>query len=283
MKTRRATVALAVPLACTIASLAYADHTLYRVQLRTTPSPPAVGAAARVRVSVFAPSGLQVRRFDPLHGVAMHLIAVSQDLEDFAHVHPSTSLTGTLSTSLTFTKAQPYTVFMEYDPAGSARERTSRSVIRPVAAQPRPATLDASTSFNGTQDRARRVDGTAFGLVGHVGGDLRRGVAARLHLRVSDPNGGPLGLEDYLGMRAHAIVLSQDLATFQHLHGMPMTGGMTGGVHGGHVGGGANPNATSEDLVFETTFPTAGLYKVFFQVKRGGRVVTSPFVVNIAP
>jgi hypothetical protein len=274
---------LAAPLVFA-AGLAYADHTLYRVQLRTTPAPPTVGASTRVRVSVFAPGGLQVRRFDPLHGVAMHFIAVSQDLEDFAHVHPRASLTGTLSTSLTFSKAQPYTVFMEYDPAGSAAERTSRSAIRPAGAQPKPATLDASTAFDGTQNRIKRVAGTDFTLVGHPGANLRRGVPARLHLRVAAANGGALGLQDYLGMRAHAIVLSQDLATFQHLHGSPLSGGMVGGVHGGHGGAaGGDPNATSEELAFEATFPTAGLYKVFFQVQRSSTVITAPVVIRVAP
>ena len=102
-----AAAALALPMACLAAGLAHADPTLYRVVIRTSPSAPAVGVATPVRVSVFAPSGLQVRRFDPLHGQAMHLIAVSQNLEDFAHVHPRTSVTGTLSTRLTFSRAQP--------------------------------------------------------------------------------------------------------------------------------------------------------------------------------
>jgi hypothetical protein len=104
-----------------------------------------------------------------------------------------------------------------------------------------------------------------------------------VHLRISDPNGAKLGLQDYLGMRGHAIVFSQDLATFQHLHGEPLTGGMTGGVHGGHGGSGGDPNATSEDLIYETTFPSAGLHKVFFQINRGGRILTAPFVVKVAP
>lgn len=278
----RRSLLLAAPLVFA-AGLAHADHTLYRVQLRTTPAAPTVGVATQVRVSVLAPGGLQVRRFDPLHGVAMHFIAVSQDLEDFAHVHPRANLTGTLSTSLTLAKAQPYTVFMEYDPAGTAGERTSRSAIRPAGAQPKPATLDASTSFNGTQDRSKQFAGTDFRLVGHPAANLRRGVPARLHLRVAASGGGALALQDYLGMRAHAIVLSQDLVTFQHLHGSPLSGGMVGGVHGGHGGGGGDPSATSEDLAFEATFPAAGLYKVFFQVQRNNAVITAPFVIRVVP
>jgi hypothetical protein len=39
----------------------------------------------------------------------------------------------------------------------------------------------------------------------------------------------------------------------------------------------------ADDLTFDIELPTPGLYKVFFQFQRGGKVVTAPFVVSAAP
>ena len=49
-------------------------------------------------------------------------------------------------------------------------------------------------------------------------------------------------------------------------------------MHGGHGGIGATAAANVLDI--DVTLPRAGLYKVFVQIKRGGRVVTAPFVLR---
>lgn len=267
------------------AGVVLADHSSYRLRVNASPSL-AVGQTSRVYLRVYRPDGAQVRRFDDLHTQAMHLIAVSGDLEHFQHVHPALSPWGYLRADLRFARATPYVLFAEYDPLGPAAERMSRQTVWPAGAQPASASLDGAMAFDGTTSRQATRDGTQVTLVGASGQPIRRAVATSLHVRVDDPTGAPVALSPYMGMPAHAIVVSEDVRDFMHLHGMITSGssGMTSvvhdvGGHGGH-GGATPPSATTVHLTVEATFPRAGLYKLWVQVNRDGRVVTVPFVVR---
>jgi hypothetical protein len=89
---------------------------------------------------------------------------------------------------------------------------------------------------------------------------------------LNDATGHPIpDLTSWLGMPGHAIVFSEVLRTFQHLHGHLMGGG-----HGGH-----GATAAGGAIGFETTFPRKGRYKVFFQVKRASRVLTASYAVRV--
>lgn len=288
---RLAALACAVPSALVLThEVAVADHGAYRARIVTAPAVVAPGSQARVSVAIHAPSGEKVRRFDDLHTMSMHLIAVSQDLTEFAHVHPAPSPSGTLTTALRFRKAQPYTIFMEYDPAGAAGQQLTRAALRPVGSRLVPAKLDAAAAFDGTASRDIVLGNTRVKLVGHAGRRARAGVATKLHASIRDASGGPANIGTYLEMPGHAIVISENLATFLHLHatalasGTGIVGGMdhasghgSGGGHGGH----GTPTA-GDDLAFDVTFPRQGLYKVWIQFQRGGAVVTAPFIVKVS-
>ena len=57
-------------------------------RVTTNPSPVVVGAPTLLAVRVTGPRAAPIKQFDLLHTQAIHLIAVSSDLEDFIHVHP---------------------------------------------------------------------------------------------------------------------------------------------------------------------------------------------------
>lgn len=285
--------------------LALADHqNPFRLSIGAWPAP-SVGQSSTLYLRVYGPEG-QVRRFDDLHTQPMHLIAVSQDLSDFAHAHPRLSSWGYLTTQLRFARATPYQLFAEFDPRGAAGEQTVRRVVLPAGAQLKPAALDGAAAFNGSYTRSVQLGNTRVELVGVAGQRVRARVPSALHVRLEDPSGAPIGLTDYMGMPAHAIVVSEDLRDFMHLHAMITSGsggggmvhdvggaitppalpgsavhdvsGTTGG-HGGH--GGVTPTTDSSvHLMVEVTFPRAGLYKVWVQFQRGTTLVTAPFVVR---
>lgn len=285
--------------------LALADHqNPFRLTVGAS-SAPAVGQSSSLFLRVYGPEGTQVRRFDDLHTKPMHLIAVSQDLEDFAHVHPQLSTWGYLTARLRFARATPYLLFAEFDPMGPTGEQTVRRALLPTGAQLKPAALDAGSAFTGSNTRRAQLGNTRVELVGAAGQRVRARVQTALHVRLEDPSGAPIGLTDYMGMPAHAIVVSEDLRDFMHLHAM-VTSGSSGGsmihdvggaitpptlpgsvVHdvggnGGHGGhGGVTPSTDSTvHLMVEVTFPRSGLYKVWVQFQRGTTLVTAPFVVR---
>jgi hypothetical protein len=279
-----------------------------RLEVATSPSPVSVGSEATVNFSVFGPDGKKVEQFESLHTEDMHVIKVSSDLTDFQHLHPRKSANGTLSLRTTFDRPTPYTIRAEFDPKGPVGETTSGAEIVPAGAReirPDLATEVRTATAAGYRKTVDPENGphvpgrTAVTL---NGGEvsLRAGQASTLTFSLTDPGtGGPVeNLRDWLGMPGHAIVFSEDKASFQHLHGHVMEnsgghGGHTpvdtmerGGGHGGHGGHGTapsprSPTTKSTDLMFEANFPRAGLYKIWVQFQRDKQVVTADFAVRV--
>jgi hypothetical protein len=118
--------------------------------------------------------------------------------------------------------------------------------------------------------------------------------------RVEDEQGQPAtDLQPYMGMAAHAAIVKSDASVFVHLHpsgsvsmaafeiaqanlpsGMQNGGGGMAGMPGM-----AMPAATAAkfgpEISFPYGFPTAGLYRIFVQIKRGGQIQTSIFYADL--
>lgn len=250
------------------------DLSSYKTAVGTNPSPVIAGAPTALDVRVTGPNNTPVTQFDLLHTEKMHLIAVSSDLEDFIHVHPALGTAGHLTTTATFARQQPYALFMEYDPAGPAASTLSRAKIMPSGAHTVQPTLDAASAFGGSSSKTVAAGGTLVELVGAPGGMIMPNVPAHLVVRFRKTNGTPINdLTTWLGMPAHAIVVSPDLKTFVHAHGMAESGGGADHDHD-HMGTSTGP------VGVDVTLPKAGLYKMFLQFKRGSTLITAPFVLK---
>ena len=138
-------------------------------------------------------------------------------------------------------------------------------------------------------------------------GPLKAAVPLIFHFRVNGSDGRPArDLEPYMGMAAHAEFLRSDGAVFAHVHpsgsasmaamelaqagvpgsltrgemspmgttGMGMSGmAMTGSVRNGdHV---------DPEISFPYGFPKPGLYRIFVQVKRAGKIETGVFDAHV--
>ncbi|HWF18627.1 MAG TPA: hypothetical protein VG754_05140 [Verrucomicrobiae bacterium] len=132
-------------------------------------------------------------------------------------------------------------------------------------------------------------------------GPLRARQDAGLQFEVTDAAGNPARLEPYMGMISHAAVLRADNGVFAHLHpagnfsmaaqrfyesklavenaacappgtSLPANAEHSIAGHGNHISSGENSTIS---LPYE--FPTAGNYRVWVQIKTGGRVLTAVF------
>ena len=130
------------------------------------------------------------------------------------------------------------------------------------------------------------------------------------HFRVEDGDGKPArNLEPYMGMAAHAEIVRSDGSVFAHVHPAgsvamaalelaqanftdvptsteqsPANGAASATGMAGMPGtaGVSMPNEhVDPDLSFPYGFPKAGLYRVFVQIKRAGRVETGIFDVSV--
>jgi len=259
----------------------------FSATVTTNPATVAVNVPTQLDVRIADASGTPVKEFDPLHTQNLHLIAVSSDLEDFIHVHPDLRPAGDLTVDVQFKLSQPYSVFLEYDPKGAAPQQTSRANIVPtnaVAVAPR-----LTGAFAGTAVKEVVAGNTRVQLQPVAGHMIMPNMPAHFVFRFADAvTGQPVDdLTNWLGMPAHAIVVSPDLKTFIHLHGMADSGSSSGmpGMghmhHGMDMGEGHDMGSTATGPIgVDVTFPKAGLYKMFFQFKRGDEIVTAPFVVE---
>jgi hypothetical protein len=86
--------------------------------------------------------------------------------------------------------------------------------------------------------------------------------AAILRFRLMDEAGTAVtDLEQYLGSAGHLLVVSPDLTHSIHAHPEAL---------------GSGP-----ELAFDVEFPEAGIYKLWVQMQRRGKVSAVPFVVRI--
>ena len=134
-------------------------------------------------------------------------------------------------------------------------------------------------------------------------GPLQMKRDATLRFKVLEPDGSPAPLEPYIGMRGHAVVRRADGGVFAHLHPI------------GTISMGAQevflkredqrapkaakltpdqvepvqrllglPHSSSETnmVSFPYESPSAGNYRLWVQVKTGGRVLTGVFDAEVS-
>ena len=118
------------------------------------------------------------------------------------------------------------------------------------------------------------------------GHPLRANTAMNFTFAVEDKDGKPANdLEPYMGMAGHAEFVSKDLSVFAHVHpsgsvsmaALELARGSTGMPAGMPM---AMPVANvplAPKVSFPFGFPHPGEYRIFVQIKRGGRVETGMF------
>jgi len=117
---------------------------------------------------------------------------------------------------------------------------------------------------------------------------------------VQDKDGRPVqDLEPYMGMAGHAEFVRSDLSVFAHVHPAGSVSMAAMDLAQAGMGGGADsaqaPMAAGmsmpmampasgplpPEVRFPYGFPQAGDYRVFVQVKRGGRIETGVFDARV--
>jgi hypothetical protein len=107
--------------------------------------------------------------------------------------------------------------------------------------------------------------------------------------RVDDAFGQPAtDLELYMGMPGHAVFVRRDRRVFAHVHpaGSASMAAIAIGQRTLPDAGRSDPHAHHEGTLpatvsFPYGFPEPGDYRIFVQVKRSGRIVTSAFDAHV--
>ncbi len=212
------------------------------------------GRDVPLRFSISGPDGHPVTAFQERHERDLHLIAVRRDLSDFQHVHPTLDDRGVWSVDLDLAPGD-YRVLTDFQAAGAE-----------------PLTLGADVVVPGDYDPvalgADRRTATVAGYTVTLDGDLTAEEDAALTLRVSRDGRPVTDLEPYLGAYGHLVALRAGDLAYLHVH------------PDGAPGDGTTP--AGPDVVFHTTAPSAGTYRLYLDFKHDGVVHTAAFTIDAA-
>jgi hypothetical protein len=244
-----------------------------RAELITDRPEVKAGEAASLIFSVKDTRGAIVRDLKIVHEKPMHLLLVSNDLAEFSHIHPEPQPDGTLKVTHTFPHGGLYKLYADFTHKSGQQvvERYDvnvRGLVRP------PSPLAADTSLD------KKVESLSVTMFPDKA--LRAGQELMLNFAVADAETGKpvTDLQNYLGALAHFVIISEDSADFLHVHPLEPSE-MKGDMSAMKTG---DKNGTPERAITvsaHTIFPRVGLYKLWAQFQRGGRVITVPFVVHV--
>jgi hypothetical protein len=238
-------------------------------------APVAAGRPTTISFTVRLPSGKPLTSYKTGGGphTGVHLIIVRDDLAYIVHEHPPVGPNGLLTQTVTFPAPGPYRVLVDIYPnipGGQPNFQLFQTVTVTGAYHPKPL-----PAFRADQV----VDGYHVDMQGHP--DLHAIQAQFVHVDVSDPHGRPVSFVPWFGALAHAIFFHEGSLDYFHSHICAPNApncGLLPGVSSTRVAG---QSSAPGKLTLGVLLPVPGTWRLFLQMKLGGRVVTAPYTLRV--
>ncbi len=254
----------------------------FTIDFKAEPTEIKAGTPTTLVFTVKDKQGGVVKDLQIVHEKPMHLLVVSKDLAEFYHVHPEQNADGSYRVSHVFPNGGEYKLYADFTPKDAAQ--VVEQVDVKVAGQER-----ARVPMVADEKFEKVVNGLR--VVMKPEGELKAGNELTLNFQAFDAASGKpaADLQNYLGELAHFVIISEDMKDFVHAHPMSKgehdgmkTDDHSSGEHKHSTMEGATTKPSASEVAAHTAFPRSGLYKVWAQFQRGGKVITVPFVVNSA-
>lgn len=186
------------------------------------------------------------------HEKKIHLIVVSDDLSYFDHIHPEINSDGAYIVQHKFPAGGKYTLFADYKPSG-ANHTVDNLTVNVTGNAP------AAKKYSG-DNLVKNVDGFTVTLTPEGGKFVTK---SAMHINGAVTKDGkqidPATMENYLGAKAHMVVVSLDEKKYLHVH----------------------PGVENGKFDLHTTFDKPGVYRGWIQFQTDGKVHTADFVINV--
>lgn len=252
-----------------------------RVDFGADPAEPEPGGPVELSYTVRDAASGEIMTDLPLdHERPMHTILLGSDLSGFAHIHPKAHDDGSYRVETTPPDAGTYNLYTEFVQGGE--KVLDRREVAVGSGTREGANLSPDLS-------PKTVDGTTVSL--DVPEEIRAGEPVHLDFELTDDGEPVRDLSPYLGAASHVAIVSEDGSEFTHGHGEAKGEAKDAEEaaetddrgDGGHGGGHGIPEAFGPGVHADHTFEGPGLYKLWAQFERDGRVITAPFVVEVRP
>ena len=240
------------------------SHRSYCIKSNIKDIPFAPNTPASYSFSIVDDQGITVRDFAVTHTKRMHVIVVRKDLANFQHVHPEFDpKTGVFTlANLTLSTDGQYRIFADFAPSGTQMDPNGQPLVVTISEDVSIGKVVAS-KFIGTEAAYKTFDGYAVELLKDQSLVARK--EAKLTFNITQGDAPVTNLEEYLGALGHSVVLREGTLDFIHAHPLEDVSAKQNGI-----------------INFMVSFPQSGNYKIFTQFQRGGKIVTTDFVVSVA-
>jgi hypothetical protein len=233
--------------------LGVAEPVEYGIKLRLDPPAVEPGKPVELQFEIIDPrDGQRAREFSVVHDKVFHLLYVSHDLEVFRHEHPTLGDDGIFRLTTVFPKAAAYRLLTDFYPAGAAPQMIPLTVTT--------TGFDQSLEESAGRLQADREPQHGENLTISLRTEPAEPIAALKTLLFFELDTAE-GLEPFLGAWAHMLSVSEDLVDMIHAHPAIADGGPL--------------------IQMNVIFPRPGMYRLWVQLQRGGKLNTVSFTVPV--
>lgn len=250
------------------------NHTHFRVELETDTSEISSRTPVELKFQVKKPTGEKTSELEIVHEKPMHLFIVSRDLAQYFHEHPVRQKDGTYKLDFEFPNGGDFRIYLDFKPPNE--EILTESFDVSVKGQNIPEVeLKPDEKFEKT------IDGLRFTLKPNR--ELKKHSDLLLEFQVSDAstNAPVENLQNYLGAKAHFVIIRKNLGRF--IHGHPVSGENSDKTmdHRNMPSMPMNHAMENSKVAAAVNFPNSGIYKIFAQFKYQDKIYTVPFVFEV--
>ncbi|MGH9799795.1 MAG: cupredoxin domain-containing protein, partial [Blastocatellia bacterium] len=247
-----------------------------------------------------------------VHERPMHLLIVSEDLAEFAHVHPELTTGDRYEITHTFAHGGRYRLYADFTPPGEAQRIVSftvtvegRNRIKEELKADEALTKKLDLNLVGREGNSTTgdtgINQTVFpraprGSISQSSlstlqltltpkQQLRAGADIEFVFTVRDAATGKVvtNLEPYLGAWAHFVIIDPDHRSFIHAHPLEDSGSAKPpSFDQAHVHTAESLGPPPTEIRAIVSFPRAGLYKLWTQFQLNGQTIAQPFVLSVA-
>jgi hypothetical protein len=235
------------------------DHTdstgnaAYNMLFSIDPANPSEGLATKFTLRPVKTGTDSTVALDIQHEKKIHLIVVSEDLSSFRHLHPVEQTDGSYILTDTFPHGGNYILYADYMPVGAIKQ-VNKKILTVNGREGKPVVYEKQVlqcKTNGYTVEIKPADT-----------NIASNKEVMLTATVNDAKRQQLTpdqLENYLGEKAHMVIIGISNKKYLHVHPMIM----------------------GSELMLHTTFPEAGLYRAWFEFKKEGKVNLADFVIKV--
>jgi hypothetical protein len=208
------------------------------------------GKAQDLAFRITGAGGAQITTYAVVHDKPLHLVVIRRDLSGFQHLHPAMAPDGTWRVPLTLAEPGSYRAVADFTAiVGGRQVATTLGVDLTVAGDYTPVPLPAPVRQATTGQFQVSYEGTP-----------RTGATQPLLMTVTT-QGRPAAVEPYLGAYGHLVVLREGDVGYVHVH--------------------PEPALVDGKVKFWLAAPGPGRYRMFLNLKVGGKVHTAAWTAEV--